>query len=87
MRPNTVKNCGFMSIPYTKALQEFKRPTFKTGVRVRISKYDSPFRKSHKPQFTREVFEIVANAAKNPQYTQSRMSKTRLFLANFIKKS
>ena len=64
MRPNTVKNCDFMSILYSKTLREFKKPAFKIGDRVRISKYDLPFRKGYKPQFTREVFEIVAIATK-----------------------
>ena len=77
MTPNTVKNCDFMSILYSKRLREFKKPTFKIGVRVRISKYDLPFCKRCKPQFTREVSEIVAIATKNHQHTQSKMSKTR----------
>ena len=38
MRPNTVKNCDFMSFLYSKPLREFKKPTFKIGDRVRISK-------------------------------------------------
>ena len=66
MRPNTVKNCNFMSILYSKPLREFKKPVFKNGDRVRISKYELPFRKGYKPQFTREVFEIVANATRKP---------------------
>ena len=66
MRPNTVKNCNFMSIPFCKPLREFKKPTFKNGDRVRISKYDLLFRKGYKPQFTREVFEIVAIATRKP---------------------
>ena len=64
MRPNTVKNCDFMSILYSKPLREYKKPTFKTGDRVRISKYELPFQKGYKPQFTREVYEIVAIATK-----------------------
>ena len=56
MRRNTVKNCDFMSILYSKALREFKKPTLKIGDRVRIPKYDLPFRNGYKPQFTREVF-------------------------------
>ena len=36
MRPNAVKNCDFMSISYSKPLQEFKKPAFKIGDRVRI---------------------------------------------------
>ena len=35
MRPNTVKNCDFMSILYSKPLREFKKATFKNGDRVR----------------------------------------------------
>ena len=66
MRPNTMKNCDFMSILYSKPLREYKKPVFKTGDRVRISKYDLPFRKSYKPQFTREASEIVAIATRKP---------------------
>ena len=65
MRPNTVKNCDFMSILYSKHLREFKKPTFKIGYRVRISKYDLRSRKGYKPQFT-QVFEIVAIATRKP---------------------
>ena len=66
MRPNTVQNCDFMSILYSKPWREFKKPTFKIGDRVQISKYDLPFRKGYKPQFTREVFETVATATRKP---------------------
>ena len=66
MRPKSVKNCNFMSILYSKLLREFKKPTFKIGDRVRISKYDLLFRKGYKPQITREVFEVVAIATRKP---------------------
>ena len=33
---------------------------------MRISKYDLPSRKGDKPQFRREVFEIVAFATRKP---------------------
>ena len=66
MRHNTVKNCDFMSILYSKPLRDFKKPKFKIGHRVRISKYELLFRKGYKPQFTREVFEIVAIATRKP---------------------
>ena len=56
MRPNTVKNCDFMSILYSKPLRDFKKPIFKIGDRVRISKYDLPFRKGYKPQFSLRSF-------------------------------
>ena len=47
MRPNTVKNCDFMSILYSKPLREYKKPTLKIGDRVQIPKYDLHFRKSY----------------------------------------
>ena len=43
MTPNTVKNCDFMSTLYSKPLRDFKKPAFKIGDRVRISKHDLPF--------------------------------------------
>ena len=55
-----------MSNLYSKPLREFKKPTFKIGDRVRISKYNLPFCKGCKPQFTREVFETVAIATRKP---------------------
>ena len=68
--PKNVKNSEFLSILYSKPLREFRKPMFKVGDRVRISKYDLPFRKGHKPQFTKEVFEIVAiSSEKPPTYT------------------
>ena len=70
MRPNTIKNCDNMSILYSQTLREYKKPTFKTGDRVRISKYDLSFCEGYKPQLTPEVFEIVAIATrKTPTYT------------------
>ena len=66
MRPNTVKNCDFMSILCSKPLREFNKPTFKIGDSLRISKFDLPLRKGYKPQFTREFFEIVAIATRKP---------------------
>ena len=66
MKPNYVKNSDFRSILYSKLLREYKKPKFENGDRVRISKYDLPFRKSYKPQFTQDNFEIVAIATKRP---------------------
>ena len=65
MRSNIVNNCHPMSILYSNFLGEYRKPTFKTGNRVRISKYDLRFRKGYKPQFTREVFAIAAIAKKS----------------------
>ena len=68
--PKNVKNSDFLSILHSKPLRELRKPKFKVGDRVRISKYDLPFRKGYKPQFTQEVFEIVAiSSTKPPTYT------------------
>ena len=68
--PKNVKNSDFLSILHSKPLREFRKPNFKVGDRVRISKYDLPFRKGYKPQFTKEVFEIIASSSrKSPTYT------------------
>ena len=64
MKPNHVSNSDFMSILYSKPLRGYKEPKFRIGDEVRISKYDLPFRKCYKPQFTQETFEIAAIATK-----------------------
>ena len=79
MRPNTVKNCDFMSILYSRPLREIQKTTFKIGDRVRISKYDLLFRKSYKPLFTREVFEIVAIATRKPPTYTSKDTQGEVF--------
>ena len=69
--PKNVKNSDFLSALYSKPLREFRKPQFKIGDRVRISKYDLPSRKGYKPQFTQEVFEIVEiSSRKPPTYTK-----------------
>ena len=57
--PKNVKNSDFLSILYSKTLREFRKPQFKIGDRVRISK-------SYRPQFTQEVFELVAISSRIP---------------------
>ena len=64
--PNNVMNSDFLSILYSKPLREFRKPKFKIGDRVRISKFDLPFRKGYKPQFKKKVSEIVAIPSKKP---------------------
>ena len=66
MKPNHVKNSDFMSILYSKPLREYKKPKFGIGDRISNSKYDLPFGKGYKPQFTLEIFEIVTIATKKP---------------------
>ena len=68
--PKNVKNSDFLSILYSKQLRDFRKPQFKIGDRIGISKYDLPLRKVYKPQFTQEVFVIVEIfSRKSPTYT------------------
>ena len=65
-----VKISDFLSILYSKLLRGFGKSKFKIGHRVRLSKYDLPFKKTYRPQFTKEVFETVAfSSRKHPTYT------------------
>ena len=58
--PKHVKSSAFLSILCSKPLRGFRKPNLKIVGRIRIAKYDLPFRKGYKPQFTQEVFEKVA---------------------------
>ena len=86
MSPNTVNNCDFMSILYSKPLREYKKPTFKTGDRVRISKFDLRFIKGYRPQFTREVFEIVAIATRKPPTYTIKYEQREIIQGKFYQK-
>ena len=86
MRTNTVKNCDFMSILYSKPLRENKKPTFKIDDRVRISKYDLPFRKGYKPQFARIILEIVAIATKIPPKYTTKVEQDDIIQGEFYQK-
>ena len=58
--------CSFCTVNH----YENKKPKIKIGDRSRIFKYDIPFRKGGKPQFTRKVSEVVAiSSRKPPSYT------------------
>ena len=71
MIPKIVKISDFLSILYSRPLREYKKPKFKIGDRVRISKYDLHFRKCYKPQSAQQVFEIAAiSSVKPPTYTK-----------------
>ena len=52
--PKIVEKSDFLPILYSKTLRESRKPKFKIGDKLRISKYGSPFRKGYKPQFTEE---------------------------------
>ena len=82
-KPNRVKNSDFMSILYSKPLKENIKPNFGIEVRVRISKYDSPFRKENKPQFTKKISEIVAISTRKLQHIQSMTNKKKLYVGIF----
>ena len=62
----SVKKSKFLSFLYSKPLRGFRKPKSKLGDRVCISKYDLPIRMDFKPQFTQEVFEIVALFSRKP---------------------
>ena len=90
MKPNHVKKSDFMSILYSKPLRGYEKPRFGIGDRVRISKYALLFRKGCKPQFTQEIFEIVAIATKKlPTYTikdeQEEVIRGKLYERELIK--
>ena len=47
--PKNLKNSDFLSILYSKPLREIRKPQFKIGHIVHISKDDLPFREGYKP--------------------------------------
>ena len=88
--PRSVNNSDFLSILYSKQLREFRKPKFKVGDRVRISKYDIPFRKGYKPQFTKEVLEIAAISSKKPptytvNYEQDETIRRKIYQKDLLK--
>ena len=85
--PKNLKNSDFLSTLYSKPLREFTKPQWKIGDRVRISKYDLPFRKGYKPQSTQEVFEIVAISSRKPPKYTIKDEKMRLSAVTFKRKS
>ena len=67
-----VKNSDFLSLLYSEPLRQYKKPKFKIGDRIRISKSDLSLGKCYTPQFTEEVFKIVATSStKPPLYTKN----------------
>ena len=86
MKPNHVKSSDFMSILYSKPLREYKKPKFRIGDRVRISKYDLLFRKSYKPQFTKEIFTIDAIATEKPPTYTIKDEQEEVIRGTFYKK-
>ena len=81
--PKNVKNSDILS---SKPLREFRKPQFKIGDRVRISKFDLPFRKGYKPQFTQKVFEIVAISSRKPPTYTIKDEKGEIIRGKFYQK-
>ena len=75
-----------MSILFSKPLREYKKPKVGIGGRVCISKYDLPFRKGYKPQFTQEFFEIVAIASEKPPTYTIKDEQEEVIRGNFYEK-
>ena len=71
---------------YSKPLREFRKPKFKVADRVRISKYDLPFRRGYEPQFTKEVFEIVPNSSIKPPTYTIKDEQDEIFRGKFYQK-
>ena len=86
MVPNKVKNSDFMSILSGQPIVEFTPPKFAIGDKVRISKFDLPFRKGYKPQFTEEIFEIVALASRKPPTNTIKDNQKLLLRGKFYEK-
>ena len=69
--PKNVQKSELLSTLCSQPLRELRKPKSKNEDSFRISKSDSPFRKVYKPQFTKEVFEIVAISSRKPRtYTK-----------------
>ena len=80
------RTSDFLSILYSKPIREFRKPMFKIADRVRISKYDLPFRKGYKPQFTQEVFKIVAISSKKPPTYTKKDEQDEIIRGKFYQK-
>ena len=58
--PKNVQTSGFLSIPYSKPFQEYRKHKIKNG---NSSMFDLHFKKGYKTHFTQENFDIVAIAS------------------------
>ena len=84
--PKNVKYSDFLSILYSKPVRDFRKPKFEIGDRVRISKYELPFRKGYKLQCTIEVFEIVAISSRKPPTCTIRYEQGEIIHGKFYQK-
>ena len=81
------KNSDYLSILYSKPLRDFRKPQFKLGDKVRISKYDLMFRKGYSHSLHKRFSKLLNFFPENLQHTQWRMNKMRLSAVNFIRRS
>ena len=86
MVPKNVKTSDFFSILYSKTLREFRKPMFEIGDRVRISKYDLPFRKCYKSHFTKQVFGNVATSSRKPPTYTIKDEEDEIMRSKFYQK-
>ena len=70
--PKNVKSSDFLSSLYSKPLQEFRKTNFKIGDRVRISKYDLPFRKGCNHNLHKRFSKLLQFLPENLQHTQKK---------------
>ena len=84
MKPNHVKNSDFMSILYSKPLREYKKPKY--GIRVRISKYNLPFRKGYKPQYTQEILKLLPLLLRKPPTYTIKDEQEEIICGKFYEK-
>ena len=86
IRPNKVNISDFMSVLHAQHLRKLRRPQFRTGDKVRNSKIGLPFRKGCKPEFTEEVFQIVAIASKKTSNVHLRNEQRLIIRGEFYEK-
>ena len=72
--------------PYSKPLQYYSQPKFCIEDKVRISTYDLPFKMSYKPQFTGEVFKIVAISSGKPTTNTKKSEQDEITRGKFYQK-
>ena len=87
MKPNHVKNSDLMSVVYSEPLRVYKKPKFGIGDRVRISKYDLPFRKIYiNHNIHQQNFEIVAIATKKAPTCKIKVKQDEVLRGKFYEK-
>ena len=84
--PKNVRTSDFLFILYSKPLLEFRKPKFKVGDRICISK-TYPVGRVIRHSIHNKCSRVLYFFPENLQHTQKRMNKMRLSAVNFIRKS